>query len=158
MYRSSVEKSTKRTYKTAELWWVKLTNKRIGTDPFMRTKTIAWLAGELSFANTTVTWEETCGGEIHQKDVQDSRAAVGEAHQQTNRNRPLYAYKKIAWLAGELSFANTTVTWEETCVLAFLESTRHKPLILPPATAFNYLSIIWKSLQNGGVISNRRPR
>ena len=37
MYRSSVEKSTKRTYKTAELRWVKLT-KRIGTDPFMRTK------------------------------------------------------------------------------------------------------------------------
>ena len=37
MYRSSVEKSTKTTYKTAEWRWVKLT-KRIGTDPYMRTK------------------------------------------------------------------------------------------------------------------------
>ena len=45
MYRSSVEKSTKRTYKTtAELRWVKLT-KRIVTDPFMRTKT-----------NSTASW------------------------------------------------------------------------------------------------------
>ena len=34
MYRSSVEKSTKRTYKTAERRWVKLT-KRIETDPYM---------------------------------------------------------------------------------------------------------------------------
>ena len=50
MYRSSVEKSTKRTYKTAERRWVKLT-KRIGTDPYMRTKNPAWLAGDLSFAN-----------------------------------------------------------------------------------------------------------
>ena len=32
MYRSSVEKSTRKTYKTAEKYWVKLT-KRIGTDP-----------------------------------------------------------------------------------------------------------------------------
>ena len=91
MYRSSVEKkSTKRTYKTAERRWVKLT-KRIGTDPYMRTK-------------------------------------------------------NPAWLAGDLSFANTTITWEETCVLAFLESTRHKPQKLTPTTAFNYLSAIRKFL------------
>jgi hypothetical protein len=59
MYRSSVEKSTRKTYKTAEKYWVKLT-KRIGTDPYMRTKNPAWLAGDTSFANTTITWEETC--------------------------------------------------------------------------------------------------
>jgi hypothetical protein len=59
--------------------------------------------------------------------------------------------KSPVWLAGDLSFANTTVTWEETCILAFLESTRHKPNKLPPATAFNYLSAVRKFLQNGGV-------
>ena len=60
MYRSSVEKSTKRTYKTAELRWIKLT-KRIGTDPFMCTQKTAWIAQDFCFANTTVTWwEETC--------------------------------------------------------------------------------------------------
>ena len=95
MYRSSVEKSTKRTYKTAKRRWMALT-KRIRTDPFMR-------------------------------------------------------LKSPVWLAGDLSFANTTVTWEETCILAFLESTRHKPNKLPPATAFNYLSAVRKFLQNGGV-------
>ena len=95
MYRSSVEKSIKRTCKTAELGWIALT-KRIGMDPFMRSKT-------------------------------------------------------TVWLAGDLSFTKTTVTWEETCVLAFLESTRHKPNNLPPATAFNYLSAVQKFLQNGGV-------
>ena len=94
MYRSSVEKSTQRTYKTAERRWVKLT-RRIGTDPFMRTK-------------------------------------------------------NHAWLAGDLGFSSTTITWEETCVLAFLESRRHKPQKLPPTTAFNYLSAIRKFLQNGG--------
>ena len=93
MYRSSVEKSTKRTYKTAERRWMALT-KRIGMDPFMRSKIPVWLAGDLSFAN------------------------------------------------------NTTITWEETCILA---STRHKPNKLPPATAFNYLSAVRKFLQNGGV-------
>ena len=98
MYRSSVEKSTRRTYKSAERRWVKLT-KRIGTDPFMRTK-------------------------------------------------------NQAWLAGDLSFANTTITWEETCVLAFLESTRRKPQKLTPNTAFNYLSAIRKFLQNGGVATD----
>ena len=36
-------------------------------------------------------------------------------------------------------------------MLAFLELTRHKPQILPPATTFNYLFIIQKFLQNGGV-------
>jgi hypothetical protein len=95
MYRSSVEKSTKRTYKTAERRWMMLT-KRIGTDPFMRSKT-------------------------------------------------------PVWLAGDLSFANTTVTWDETCILVFLESKRRKPNKLSPATAFNYLSAVRKFLQNGGV-------
>ena len=98
MYRSSVEKSTRKTYKTAEKYWVKLT-KRIGTDPYMRTK-------------------------------------------------------NPAWLAGDTSFANTTITWEETCVLAFLESTRHKPRKLTPNTAFNYLSAIRKFLQDGGVATD----
>ena len=98
IYRSSVEISTQRTYKTAERRWVKLT-KRIGTDPYMRTK-------------------------------------------------------NPAWLAGDLSFANTTITWEETCVLAFLESTRHKPRKLTPTTAFNYLSAIQKFLQNGKVATD----
>ena len=59
MYRSSVEKSTKGTYKTAERRWVKLT-RRIGTDPYMRTKSSAWLGVDLSFAHTTITWAETC--------------------------------------------------------------------------------------------------
>jgi hypothetical protein len=36
MYRSSVEKSTKRTYKTAERRWIQLT-KRIGTHKEPRT-------------------------------------------------------------------------------------------------------------------------
>ena len=98
MYRSSVEKSTKRTNKTAEQRWMKLT-RRIGTDPFMHTQ-------------------------------------------------------KTAWLARDLSSANTTITWEETCVLAFLESTRHKPQKLPPATAFNYLPTIRKFLQNGGIVTD----
>jgi hypothetical protein len=98
MYRSSVEKSTRKTYKTAEKYWVKLT-KRIGTEPYMRTK-------------------------------------------------------NPAWLAADTSFANTTITWEETCVLAFLESTRHKPQKLTPNTAFNYLSAIRKFLQDGGVATD----
>ena len=92
MYQSSLEKSTKRTYKTAERRWMALP-KRIGMNPFMRSKNPVWLAGDLSFANTTVTWEETC----------------------------------------------------------ILASTRHKPNKLPPATAFNYLSAVRKFLQNGGV-------
>ena len=98
MYRSSVEKSTRKTYKTAEKYWVKLT-RRIGTDPYMRTK-------------------------------------------------------NPAWLAGDTSFVITTITWEETCVLAFLESTRHKPRKLTPNTAFNYLSAIRKFLQDGGVATD----
>ena len=62
--------------------------------------------------------------------------------------------KNKAWLAGYLSFANTTITWEETCVLAFLESTRRNPQKLTPNTAFNYLSAIRKFLQNGGVATD----
>ena len=43
-----------------ELRWMALT-LRIGTDPLMRLKNPVWLADDLSFAKTTVTWEEeTC--------------------------------------------------------------------------------------------------
>ncbi len=95
MYRSSVEKTTRATYKSATTRWITLT-KRIGTDPLMR------------------------------------------------RKNPV-------WRAGDLSFAKTTITWEETCILAFLESTRHAPNKVPPKTAFNYLSAVRKFLQDGGV-------
>ena len=80
------------------MYWVKLT-KRIGTDPYMRTK-------------------------------------------------------NPAWLAGDISCANTTITLEETCVLAFLESMRHRPRKLTPNTAFNYLSAIRKFLQKGWVATD----
>ena len=39
-------------------------------------------------------------------------------------------------------------------MLAFLESTHHKPQKLPPATAFNYLTAFQKFLQNSGVATN----
>ena len=52
-----MEKSTKRTYKTAKLRWVKLT-KRIGTHPFMRTK-----------INSTASW----GPQLRQYDGKSGR-------------------------------------------------------------------------------------
>jgi hypothetical protein len=64
MYRSSVEKSTKRTYKTAELRWVKLT-KRIVTDPFMCTKT-----------NSTASW----GPQLRQYDGNVGRNLRARIH------------------------------------------------------------------------------
>lgn len=48
-------------------------------------------------------------------------------------------------------FAGTTITWEETCILAFLASTRQQPHKVSPKTAGNYLSAVRKFLQNGGI-------
>lgn len=95
LYTTSVEKSTQTTYKTAEKIWVDVA-KAIGTDPYMK-------------------------------------------------------HKNPAWLAGDMIFAHTSITWEETCVLAFLAATREPPNTLTPKTAMNYLSAVRKFLQNGGV-------
>jgi hypothetical protein len=95
LYRTSVESSTQATYKTAEKVWVEVT-KGIGTDPYMR-------------------------------------------------------HKNPAWLAGDMIFAHTSITWEETCVLAFLAATREPPAPVTPKTAANYLSAVRKFLQNGGI-------
>jgi hypothetical protein len=48
-------------------------------------------------------------------------------------------------------FVRTSITWEETCVLAFLAATRKVPNAITPKAAFSYLSAARKFLQNGGV-------
>jgi len=79
MYRSSVEKSTRKTYKTAEQYWVKLT-KRIGADHYMRTKNPAGLAADISFANTTITWEETCVLAFQESTRRSKTAKINAKH------------------------------------------------------------------------------
>ena len=64
---------------------------------------------------------------------------------------PYMRTKNEAWLTGKMIFSKTSITWEETCVLAFLAATREPPSALTPKAAFNYLSAARKFLQNGGV-------
>jgi hypothetical protein len=64
---------------------------------------------------------------------------------------PYMRIKNPAWNAGAMIFARTSITWEETCVLAFLAATREAPHAITPKAAFNYLSAARKFLQNGGV-------
>ena len=95
LYKTSVSATTQVTYSTGEKLWITVT-EAIGTDPYMR-------------------------------------------------------QKNAAWLAGRMIFSRTSITWEETCVLAFLAATREPQRALTPKAAFNYLSAARKFLQNGGV-------
>eukprot|EP01035_Chromulina_nebulosa_P001156 gene1156-1561_t len=95
LYKTSVLPSTQVTYSTGEKMWLTVM-AAIGTDPYMR-------------------------------------------------------IQNPAWIAGEMIFAGTSITWRETCVLAFLAATREAPRALTPKAAFNYLSAARKFLQNGGV-------
>ena len=95
LYETSVLPSTRVTYSTGEKMWLTVM-AAIGTDPYMR-------------------------------------------------------IQNPAWIAGEMIFAGTSITWRETCVLAFLAATREAPRALTPKAAFNYLSAARKFLQNGGV-------
>ena len=64
---------------------------------------------------------------------------------------PYMRRKNQAWISGKMIFANTSITWEETCVLAFLAATREPPNAITPKAASNYLSAARKLLQHGGV-------
>ena len=59
MYTNTVQKSTQRTYSTAEKRWFQVAHD-IGTDPCMRIIPVEWEMRLDRFRDTTISWKEAC--------------------------------------------------------------------------------------------------
>ena len=73
MYTNTVQRSTQRTYGTAERRWLRIA-LQIGTDPCMRMIPAEWYNRQDKFRQTTLTWPEACVVTLLASFVEDGHA------------------------------------------------------------------------------------